>query len=107
LNMPLVSPASATSRGAARRSSQPAVSEAAAVETPTAYGIDRDGVPFALRSDGTKGRFLNLSSKTVKIEILKGTEKAGKPSFGDCTTVKCWLLLGLRVERLFPSVPAC
>lgn len=36
------------------------------------YGLDKDNVPFAQRADGTKGRFVNLSSDHFRLQISKG-----------------------------------
>lgn len=77
LNLPLAPTAHAARRGAGR----PVKGEPSVPEELISYGRDRDGVPFALRSDGTKGRFLRLSSKQVKIEILKGADKVGVAEF--------------------------
>ncbi len=36
------------------------------------YGLDRDNVPFAEKTDGTKGRFIYLSSNHFKLQVTKG-----------------------------------
>jgi hypothetical protein len=77
LNLPLAPTTRAAGRGAGR----PVEGEPTSPEELASYGRDRDGVPFALRSDGTKGRFLRVSSKRVKIEILKGADKVGVAEF--------------------------
>ena len=38
------------------------------------YGFDLDGVTFARKSDGSKGRYLDLSPDHVKLEISKQRE---------------------------------
>lgn len=36
------------------------------------YGLDKDNVPFAQSPDGTKGRFVKLSSSHLRLQITKG-----------------------------------
>lgn len=36
------------------------------------YGLDRDKVPYAQKSDGTKGRYVNLSPNHFKLQIIRG-----------------------------------
>ncbi|MBV9923600.1 MAG: hypothetical protein JOZ96_01060 [Acidobacteria bacterium] len=81
LSVPPTQTAHAAGRGAAKRAGRPAKSESAAQGESASYGRDRDGVPFALRADGTKGRFLSISSKLIKIEIQKGADKVGVAEF--------------------------
>lgn len=81
LNTLLTPPAHATGRGPGRRAAAPLNGESPSQSEPASYGRDRDGVPFALRADGTKGRFLSVSSKLVKIEIRKGSAQVGVAEF--------------------------
>lgn len=81
LHLPLAPTAHATGRRGARRAETPVKGETSTTAEPVSYGRDRDGVPFALRSDGTKGRFLRVSPKLVKIEIQKGGDWVGVAEF--------------------------
>jgi hypothetical protein len=36
------------------------------------YGVDTDGVPFAMRQDGAKAKYLSISPKQFKMQIFKG-----------------------------------
>ncbi len=36
------------------------------------YGLDRDNVPFAQKTDGTTGRFIHLSPNHFKLKITRG-----------------------------------
>lgn len=40
---------------------------------PFYYGIDPDRVPFALRADGTKARYVSLCASHIKLQISKTT----------------------------------
>lgn len=42
------------------------------VATPLIYGLDPDRVLFALKTDGTKARYLSLCATHVKLQIVKG-----------------------------------
>jgi len=41
------------------------------------YGLDSDNVPFALKSNGTKGRYVNLSADHFRLQITNGVSIGG------------------------------
>jgi hypothetical protein len=50
-------------------------------EQPTAKGLDPDGVPFVLRSDGTKARYVQIKPTIVKIQLNKNGINNGSVEF--------------------------
>ena len=50
-------------------------------EQPSAKGLDHDGVPFVLRSDGTKARYIHVNPKFVKLQLSKNGIDSGNVEF--------------------------
>jgi len=48
-------------------------SESSITSKPTAfdYGVDTDGIPFVRKADGTKGKYLSVSTQHFKLQISK------------------------------------
>ena len=40
-------------------------------QLPFSYGLDWDGIPFAQKADGTKGRFIDLSPTHIRLQVAK------------------------------------
>src|ERR671931_1950159 len=85
VSAPITASASAASPEAARRHPPSAFRErlralSAGADKSFRYGLDADKVPFALKADGLKGRFIDVSPNHFELQVVKG-EGLGEVEF--------------------------